>query len=893
MAQRIHVTAPAHCMNTRRKRSPQNYLYCYFFMTEPSTAAAVAFASSATSSSSSQGVSSSSSWTGWIVPRILPKPTADDPTTDADNTMNEAARSINAITAKRSIDPNQLCPGRGPDFHPFAVQAQKQRTIKQGVDTAGPLPTDAASCIPRVPLTSAMEESSSESTSLDVYLYPPTNSTTAGTAKSRSSPLHVRLDRSSQELVEKTLQRMILSLQKQKSKLQKTKKKNANHKNNEKQKQNKRGGSSTSSTVTVWKFPNNSSSNVHVHDATPTATGTNKEAQWQQWNVTKCTNQQVWSHAITEPVLVEVCLSDSDNDGGSNNSNQTNITHLSFQVDACPPTIVSVETFEDFAARNFCGIPLVVQVQTLFATDVVVDWYVEDELACSNSVSYIPRPTDIGKRISVLITPIRKRPNDDSNQTMVHEGRGYEQAYQFKNPVEELVENTMLRLRQGSIWTNPCRRRDQNSPAATPVEPPPLRVLTYNILADQNAYARTSTNTKQISYYPYVDIQILDKARRMPLILNEILSYQADVICLQEVDESIWRRLLRPVLEEHAGYQGYFSSKSAKGMSEGCAMLWSLHRFESVPPDERKHFGLSDLVMEIANAGNRDVNNDKSIDLERWKSAASIAQVLRDNPELKNVIEQKLGHVVQMVSLPLKKSHESAANTPERILVGNTHLFYHPLGAHIRLMQMYAICRKFEEFENQQSSSRKEAAEAMAYPMILCGDMNSSLRRAAGYLLISRRVQPDHAQIKEHFSTFQWKDRDQNVATVGGPPPTMVGGTLSRNMRVEHSEKDQGGGAGCEEFPTIELPDHFPTFLPGYPTEPTFTHYLDCFVGSLDHIFISQCSEHCPFGLAPLQCAPMPSVEDVTEHVAMPSEKLPSDHISLVADLVFTQHHKG
>jgi mRNA deadenylase 3'-5' endonuclease subunit Ccr4 len=108
-------------------------------------------------------------------------------------------------------------------------------------------------------------------------------------------------------------------------------------------------------------------------------------------------------------------------------------------------------------------------------------------------------------------------------------------------------------------------------------------------------------------------------------------------------------------------------------------------------------------------------------------------------------------------------------------------------------------------------------------------------------------------------------------------------------MRIEHLEKDRAHESHWSDFPTIELPDRFPTFSTGYPIEPKFTHYLPVFSGSLDHIFVSQASEQNPFGFEPLHSAPMPTVADVAERVGMPSEKLPSDHISLVADLTFAK----
>ncbi len=42
--------------------------------------------------------------------------------------------------------------------------------------------------------------------------------------------------------------------------------------------------------------------------------------------------------------------------------------------------------------------------------------------------------------------------------------------------------------------------------------------------------------------------------------MAEIISYDADIICLQEVDAAIHDGLIRPLLESK-GYQGFYSNK--------------------------------------------------------------------------------------------------------------------------------------------------------------------------------------------------------------------------------------------------------------------------------------------------------------------------------------------
>lgn len=60
--------------------------------------------------------------------------------------------------------------------------------------------------------------------------------------------------------------------------------------------------------------------------------------------------------------------------------------------------------------------------------------------------------------------------------------------------------------------------------------------------------------------YGHCEIEDLVRQRRMPMIIAEVLSYKADIVCLQEVDAAIHNTVLRPALEAN-GYQGFYSNK--------------------------------------------------------------------------------------------------------------------------------------------------------------------------------------------------------------------------------------------------------------------------------------------------------------------------------------------
>jgi 2',5'-phosphodiesterase len=237
---------------------------------------------------------------------------------------------------------------------------------------------------------------------------------------------------------------------------------------------------------------------------------------------------------------------------------------------------------------------------------------------------------------------------------------------------------------------------------------------------------------------------------------------------------------------------------------------------------------------------------------------------------LRHVIASRLGHVAQLLTVQDKM-------TGRRLLVANTHLFYHPLASHIRLMQMLVLCRLVGrelsaanaaavKCNSDDNGNDKDKDDCL---VIMCGDFNSSLTNTAGRLATERHVPANFRDVQEHLRTFQWgKRRTAETGTVSTTPITSAAPVSTTETTTV-----------ADDFPEISLPDSFPILLPALTEIPSFTHYISGFFGALDHILIGQ-----P-GLKPVRHAPMPAVRDVARQTAMPSEHLPSDHVSLVCDV--------
>ena len=91
---------------------------------------------------------------------------------------------------------------------------------------------------------------------------------------------------------------------------------------------------------------------------------------------------------------------------------------------------------------------------------------------------------------------------------------------------------------------------------------PPFKVTSYNILAD--SYVRPE-------WFAHIDPEILKWEKRSVALLRKIESFDADVICLQEVTQAAYA-FFEVHLRDH-GYQGSFAKKEQK-KPDGCATFF-------------------------------------------------------------------------------------------------------------------------------------------------------------------------------------------------------------------------------------------------------------------------------------------------------------------------------
>uniref|UniRef100_A0A8C5QW83 2',5'-phosphodiesterase 12 n=1 Tax=Leptobrachium leishanense TaxID=445787 RepID=A0A8C5QW83_9ANUR len=316
---------------------------------------------------------------------------------------------------------------------------------------------------------------------------------------------------------------------------------------------------------------------------------------------------------------------------------------------------------------------------------------------------------------------------------------------------------------------------------------PVLRTLSYNVLADMYA----QTEHARTVLFPYCAPYALRRDYRLCLLQRELAGYRADLLCLQEVDRDAFAESLQPGLDAF-GLSGLYREKERQ--TEGLATFYRRSRLTLISQhdvllgpalsDDPLHMELLERLTEYTGA------RDKA---QKRSSALQVS-------------------VLQSHSDPSKK-----------ICVANTHLYFHPKGGNIRLIQIAVALAHI----------RHVACELYPnIPVIFCGDFNSTPTTGLYSFMKNGTISEDHED---------WKSNGEEERC---------------NMSLSH-----------------------PLKLTSACGEPAYTNYVGGFYGCLDYIFID------PEHFEVEQVIPLPSHEEVTSHLALPSVSHPSDHLALICDL--------
>ncbi|CZS93199.1 hypothetical protein WAI453_000890 [Rhynchosporium graminicola] len=360
-----------------------------------------------------------------------------------------------------------------------------------------------------------------------------------------------------------------------------------------------------------------------------------------------------------------------------------------------------------------------------------------------------------------------------------------------------------------------------------------FKVYSFNILSNQAC-------TRKM--YGYSAIQALDWDYRKDQILADIRNSDADFVCLQEVDQETFGEFFSMKLA-YDGYKGVFFARGRahtmrtekdRSAVDGCATFFKSNKY---------------ILLD--------------------KQLIDFRAIALSRPEMKNQKNQE-----DIFNRVMPRDHIGVATffenrqTGSRLVLVNTHLFWDPAYADVKLIQtaillgeVSRLAEKYadwpackdkktyslaDEDAHQDASpeptpqASKEYATKTAIPLVICADQNSTPDSSVFELLAKGAVRPDH--------------------------PELLG-------RAYGNFTKEGGGI---EHP-FSLRSAY-TNLDKSPLAVPFTNYVPTFKGIIDHIWYSTNV------LENISLLGQVDPEYMKTVPGFPNYHYPSDHLSLMAE---------
>lgn len=295
-----------------------------------------------------------------------------------------------------------------------------------------------------------------------------------------------------------------------------------------------------------------------------------------------------------------------------------------------------------------------------------------------------------------------------------------------------------------------------------------FRVVSYNILADLYA----DSDYSRMTLYPYCPPYALSIDYRIQLILKEIAGYNADLICLQEVDKKTFENNLLPALSL-LGFDGVLRTKAGQ-VPEGCATFFRKSKFKIVSQHDL-------FIMEAIQTDSR---------------FEDILQLLQSNEDLK----QRILNRQTALQLTVLESLEK----PGRLLcAANIHLYFHPTAKSVRLLQMAVCMRQLDSVIKSYKDQGKDIT------LTFCGDFNSSPSLGVHRFLTTGFIAADFEEWKvegnpDSVETGISLRQSYNLASGCGSPEytNYVGGFYAQLDYIYHDPQK------LEVLEVVPSPEH-------------------------------------------------------------------------------------
>lgn len=250
-----------------------------------------------------------------------------------------------------------------------------------------------------------------------------------------------------------------------------------------------------------------------------------------------------------------------------------------------------------------------------------------------------------------------------------------------------------------------------------------FNVLSYNILCDKYATAQM---------YGYTPSWALTWDYRKEFILQEVMSYSADICCLQEIDMEQFEDYFLHHLSQQ-DYDGLFYPKSRartmrdeeKRRVDGCAIFYKTDKYQLIE-----------------------------------KQLVEFNQIALQRPDLKKS-EDMYNRVMTKDNIAVIALLESKLSG-SRVVVANVHTHWDPQFRDVKLVQVAMLMDQVEKAGNRFAKLPPKLTVGDGYPpapkythgnqipTIVCGDFNSVPETGVYHLLANGAVPGDHEDFMDH-----------------------------------------------------------------------------------------------------------------------------------------------
>lgn len=282
--------------------------------------------------------------------------------------------------------------------------------------------------------------------------------------------------------------------------------------------------------------------------------------------------------------------------------------------------------------------------------------------------------------------------NNDGNKKQGKKGKG-----KGRNPREEMSPEHVAKVRAEREAARKAKRDALIAKGLDPDYPPELQFIRRPLLALHDQEPAKGFTFKLMTYNCLAQALIRRKLfpdsgdalkwfRRSKVLRHEFELYNPDVLCLQEIDHIQYQHFWKEELGK-LGYDSQFYKQPCK--NHGVSIAWKRDLFE-----------MTDRML-------IDFDSEKSGDIQR--------RTLTHNSGL---------------LLSLKFTDKVRKNYPDTkkcgILVGTSHLFWHPFGTYERTRQCYVVLKKMKEFIKRVNILQNgNDGDLSQWVPFFCGDFNS------------------------------------------------------------------------------------------------------------------------------------------------------------------------